>query len=278
VTHSLRPTALAHLPATPKKQAASILGNHKKKMSPSAGVEPKGAILRLAGATRSMYPGTAFAECSMAAAPPTCGAPCPHTCEIYFPSAPRLLFLEFRNFYSASASVEVAYDPEATADVGNVAADGGTTSTGAQAEVAWCPLVPKVSLMKDPHCETDAQRWHRLRLTRNGRPTQPVRALRITLQQPSPLWEVCRLDELCCVRQALFSEQVKGSTAASDTSGSSPLPTWPGMGMVGSDTAGDEVMVGVMVSETIPSKPRTLPHSDSKGGEGAAGGLESGGS
>ena len=69
------------------------------------------------------------------------------------------------------------------------------------ATVPWHPLVPPVALVEDPHCEHDAQKWHRLLLNRDGLPSRELLALRITLTQPSPCWRTTRLDELRCYKR-----------------------------------------------------------------------------
>ena len=97
------------------------------------------------------------------------------------------MFLEFRNFYSATITVEAAFAGEDSAD-----------ATVPQ----WHTLVPAVTLMVDPHCETDAQAWHRLKLTRDGLPTRFVKLLVfVPFARQYVITSICAISALrACVR------------------------------------------------------------------------------
>eukprot|EP01043_Picozoa_sp_COSAG02_P053953 COSAG02_NODE_6035_length_3855_cov_112.760117_4_plen_259_part_00 len=112
--------------------------------------------------------------------------PCPQQTRIDFPTPTSISHLEFRNFYAATVAVDAYFTDERVPD---------------GVEVPWHTLVPTVELMHDPHCEGDAQRWHRLLLSRDGLPTKELLALRVTLTQPSPCWRTIRLDELRCFKR-----------------------------------------------------------------------------
>ncbi len=112
--------------------------------------------------------------------------PCPQQTRVDFPTPTSISHLEFRNFYAATIAVDGYFTDE---------------RVPAGVEVPWHTLVPTVELMDDPHCEGDAQRWHRLLLSRDGLPTKELLALRVTLTQPSPCWRTIRLDELRCFKR-----------------------------------------------------------------------------
>ena len=75
----------------------------------------------------------------------------------------QLLFIEFRNHYAAFVTIDACF----IAGVEVIADD------------MWQPVLPPVRLMADPHCEADAQAWHRLCLRRDNQPTRCVSPLRI---------------------------------------------------------------------------------------------------
>lgn len=127
--------------------------------------------------------------------------PCPQQTRVDFPAPTSISHLEFRNFYAATIAVDGYYTDE-------------RVPSGVQ--VPWNVLVPTVELMEDPHCERDAQRWHRLLLNRDGLPTKELLALRITLTQPSPCWRTIRLDDLRCFKRGGLAPQSVASRTRPD--------------------------------------------------------------
>ena len=129
-------------------------------------------------------------------------APCPSLTRVDFPSPTGISHLEFREaqppvltfdcrFVTFDAKCVVLFERNACDFAGNfyaatIAVDAYYTEekVPTSASVPWHPLVPQVALMEDPHCEHDAQKWHRLLLNRDGLPSRELLALRITLTQP----------------------------------------------------------------------------------------------
>lgn len=139
--------------------------------------------------------------------------PCPQQTRVDFPRPTSISHLEFRNFYAATISVDGYFTDERVPD---------------GVEVPWHTLVPSVQLMEDPHCEGDAQRWHRLLLSRDALPTKELLALRITLTQPSPCWRTIRLDELRCFKRgALAAHSEAGKSTPDRTTRMKPSTTLP---------------------------------------------------
>lgn len=177
-----------------------------------------GRTIELAGATAAELTAVPFEiEPEEPGMPP----PCPLRYQLAFATPQPLLFLQFRNFYVATVTLE-AQPYDASAPKGT-APEGPSGEPVRRPEPPWQQLVSSVSLMNSPHFEKDAQAWHRLFVSPAAAayvaeleqhddlgsaarapvhwPAIPlVMKLRLTLAQPSPSWTSCRLEQLSCFK------------------------------------------------------------------------------
>ena len=111
-----------------------------------------------------------------------CGGPRQHLVDVSFPGAPVVVSsISFCNYYAAA--ITVSHTCTCT-DESPQAHTGGHMPS-------WQIVVPKLTLMADPHCEDDAQCYHELTQEKHFAPDfdhRRVVRLRICCIQPSPSW------------------------------------------------------------------------------------------
>lgn len=121
------------------------------------------------------------------------GGPRQHLIEVSFPDAPVAVeYISFCNYYSSAISVSHT-SSRADADAAAPRAHGVANGQGQSSKPpppTWQVVTPKLTLMADPHCEDDAQRYHELSCSHfaKGFDHQHVTRLRICCIQPSPCW------------------------------------------------------------------------------------------
>lgn len=112
------------------------------------------------------------------------GGPRQQWLDITFPNAPVLLsYIAFHNYYTAAITISHTV----------VRSDDSTRAP------QWQVVVPKFTLMADPHCEDDAERYHELKHgihLASEFDHRRVTRLRICCLQPSPLWREYGLRQL----------------------------------------------------------------------------------
>jgi hypothetical protein len=164
--------------------------------------------------------------------------PCPQQTRVDFPVPTSISHLEFRNFYAATVAVDAYYTDEHV--------PGSDDSK--LVKVPWHTLVPPVALMEDPHCEVDAQRWHRLLLNRDALPTKELVALRITLTQPSPCWRTIRLDDLRCFKRGGLTARATAAAATTSQPPARSLRMRPGASLPWHSSDDAQAVIGLLTS------------------------------
>ena len=120
------------------------------------------------------------------------GGPRQQWIDISFPSPNpvQLSYICFHNYYSAAITISHT----------TTRADGDplTPAHHKGRSPAWQVVVPKLTLMVDPHYEDDAQKYHELSGAHFAKDfdTKRVTRLRICCLQPSPLWKEYGLHHL----------------------------------------------------------------------------------
>ncbi|XP_064605210.1 nicolin-1-like [Liolophura sinensis] len=126
-------------------------------------------------------------------------------CKIIDCSFPNILHPEvgeihFKNFYTALLTVRVKFrSKEHGSEVG---------------DMKWQKCIDRMKLMPDPHCETGSQDYFVISRKQFPFDLVNVAAIRLILQQPSPVWKDFRIEEL------------KIYKTSKDDSKSAPLPAW----------------------------------------------------
>eukprot|EP00900_Chrysochromulina_parva_P015365 jgi/Chrpa1/2382/Chrysochromulina_OHIO_Genome00009350-RA len=120
------------------------------------------------------------------------GGPRQHLIDVAFPGAPVAVdYISFRNFYTAAITVS---------HTGVRAEDDPLQPMHAKGRPpSWQVAVPRVTLMANPHCEDDAQRYHELAHALHFAKDfdhRRVTRLRICCIQPSPSWREYGLKQL----------------------------------------------------------------------------------
>jgi len=115
-----------------------------------------------------------------------------HLIEVTFPAGPVAVdYVSFRNFYTAAITVS---HTNVRADV-----DSLQPMHVKGRPPSWQVVVARLTLMADPHCEDDAQRYHELTHARHFAKEfdhRRVTRLRICCIQPSPSWREYGLKHL----------------------------------------------------------------------------------
>ena len=122
------------------------------------------------------------------------GGPRQQWMDVTFADAPvGITHMSFFNYYCAA--ITISHTTMALGDI-----DGRLSKQAEQMGMrpAWTVVVPKLTLMADPHCEDDAQSYHELTTAHfmPGFDHRRVTRLRICCLQPSPAWREYGLREL----------------------------------------------------------------------------------
>lgn len=122
------------------------------------------------------------------------GGPRQQWMDVTFADAPvGITHVSFFNYYCAAITIS-----HTTMALGGI--DGRLSKQAEQMGMrpAWTVVVPKLTLMADPHCEDDAQNYHELTTVHfaPGFDHRRVTRLRICCLQPSPSWREYGLREL----------------------------------------------------------------------------------
>lgn len=122
--------------------------------------------------------------------------------DITFPNIvnPEVGEIHFKNHYVAFLTVKVKFKPSA---------DNGEPP----GEAKWKTCIKKMRLMPNPHTETGSQDYFCINKKHFGFDLVNLTAVRLILQQPSPVWKEFRLEEIKLYR-------------SSETQRTPPLPAW----------------------------------------------------
>lgn len=107
----------------------------------------------------------------------------------------------FKNYYTAYVSIRVKF---------KAAPDNGTES----GEIKWKNCVRRMRLMPSPHKESGSQDYFAISKKQFSFDISNISAMRIILQQPSPVWKEFRIEDLRLYRS---SEMLSKPP---------PLPAW----------------------------------------------------
>ncbi|XP_055999896.1 nicolin-1-like isoform X9 [Ostrea edulis] len=111
--------------------------------------------------------------------------------DVTFPniSVPEVGEICFKNYYTAYISVRVKFK----------AAPDNATDSG---EIKWRTCVRKMRLMPNPHKEGGSQDYFSISKKQFSFDISNISALRIILQQPSPVWKEFRVEDLRLYRSS----------------------------------------------------------------------------
>ncbi|XP_061186579.1 nicolin-1-like isoform X4 [Saccostrea echinata] len=108
----------------------------------------------------------------------------------------------FKNYYTAYISIRVKF---------KAAPDNGTDSAG---DIKWRTCVRKMRLMPNPHKESGSQDYFSISKKQFSFDICNISAMRIILQQPSPVWKEFRIEDLRLYRSSEMMSKPP------------PLPAW----------------------------------------------------
>ncbi|XP_062590200.1 nicolin-1-like isoform X4 [Saccostrea cucullata] len=108
----------------------------------------------------------------------------------------------FKNYYTAYISIRVKF---------KAAPDNGTDSAG---DIKWRTCVRKMRLMPNPHKESGSQDYFSISKKQFSFDISNISAMRIILQQPSPVWKEFRIEDLKLYRSSEMMSKPP------------PLPAW----------------------------------------------------
>lgn len=196
------------------------------------------------------------------------GGPRQQWLDVTFPNAPVMLsYVCFHNFYTSA--ITISHTTVRTDDSGR--------------SPHWQVVLPKLTLMADPHCEDDAQRYHELMHSSHFAADfdhRRVTRLRICCLQPSPLWREYGLRNLrfysIDVPLAPSLQPPPSLTQAEREQASSVVELLLDMGSIASQIR-STIAGGVAASSTTRQATRSVFDGSVNGLPTAAGGGDVGG-
>lgn len=126
--------------------------------------------------------------------------------DITFPNImnPEVGEIRFKNYYVAQLTIKAKFRSDQTPSEVNSPGD----------QPKWRMCLKRMKLMPDPHCELGSHNFFSLTGKQFRCDLKNITALRLILQQPSPVWREFKLEDL-----KLFRSAGQGPK-------SSPLPSW----------------------------------------------------